>query len=207
MDKRFEHIDIENEKVYKIVNSAFKVFSNNDLEKASTNMVVAQAGISRGLLYHYFKDKQELFDFLVYFSVKIVVVDLKEKIDWNDSDFINRLRQALIIKVEQILRFPYMLEFFTKYADKLSKSSINTQTEEFFPGIRDKFYNYNLDFSQVKEGVDVEKMVNVIKYSLKGIIQKHLDTSRISSKNFEKEPLINEIDEYISFFREQFYKE
>lgn len=207
MDKRFEHIDIKNEKVYKIVNSAFKVFSNNDLEKASTNMVVTQAGISRGLLYHYFKDKQELFDFLVYFSVKIVVVDLKEKIDWDDSDFINRLRQALIIKVEQIYRFPYMLEFFTKYADKLSKSSINTQTEEFFPGIREKFYNYNLDFSQVKEGVDVGKMVNVIKYSLKGIIQKYLDTARSSSENFEKEPLINEIDEYISFFREQFYKE
>lgn len=206
MNKSFEHIDINNEKVYRIVNSAFKVFSNNDLEKASTNMVVTQAGISRGLLYHYFKDKQELFDFLVYFSVKVIMTDLKENINWNDCDFLNRIRQAIIIKLDQMERYPYMIEFFAKYANKLTKSSINSQTEEFFPGVRGKFYSYNLDFSQVKDGVDVDKMISVIKFALKGLIQDYLDTERLSSGNFKKKPLIDKCDEYISFFRDQFYK-
>lgn len=206
MDKRFEHIDINNEKVCKIVNSAFKVFSNNDLEKASTNMVVTQAGISRGLLYHYFKDKKELFDFLVYFSVKVVVTDLKENINWEDNDFLNRIRQALKIKIEHIYQYPYMMEFFVKYANKLTKSSINSQTEEFFPGMRKKFYSYNLDFSQVKEDVDVDKMVSVIKLTLKGVTQEYLDAVRSGSENFQKELLIDKCDQYISFFRDQFYK-
>jgi len=47
VSNRFEHIDINNDKIQKIVNCAFEVFSKNDLEKASTNMIVKQAGISR----------------------------------------------------------------------------------------------------------------------------------------------------------------
>lgn len=137
MDNRFEHIDINNEKVYKIVNSAFEVFSKNDLEKASTNMVVKQAGISRGLLYHYFKDKQELFDFLIYFSIKESITGLDEKINWEDSDFLNRLRQVVIIKLEYSQRYPYMMEFYDKYASKLTKSFLNKSVENISPRIKE----------------------------------------------------------------------
>ncbi|WP_066499465.1 TetR/AcrR family transcriptional regulator [Abyssisolibacter fermentans] len=205
MNKRFEHIDINNEKVYRIVNSAFKVFSNNDLEKASTNMVVTQAGISRGLLYHYFKDKQELFDFLLYFSVKVIMIDLKENINWEDSDILNRMRQGLIIKLQEIKRFPYMIDFYAKYG-KLTRSIIDSQTEEIFPGIREKFYTYNLDFSQVKDDIDIEKMISVITFTLKGIINEYLDMTRTSSENFEMKLLVNKCDEYFEFFRKQFFK-
>lgn len=206
MDKKFEHIDINNEKVYWIVNSAFEVFSKNDLEKASTNMVVKQAGISRGLLYHYFKDKQELFDFLLFFSMKVVMNDLTKKTNWEDSDFMNRLRQGVIIKIEQINKYPYMIDFYTKYANKINKSSIVNQTEEYFPGIREKFYSYNLDFSNVKEDVDVDKMISVIKHTFRGVITDYLDLTRERNKKLDIEVIAEKIDDFIIFFRKQFYK-
>lgn len=205
MDNRFEHIDMKNEKVYKIVNSAFEVFSKNDLEKASTNMVVKQAGISRGLLYHYFKDKQELFDFLLYFSIKESITGLDEKINWEDSDFINRLRQVIIIKLEHIQRYPYMMEFYDKYANKLTKSFINQHVETISPGIRERIYSYNIDFSLVKESIDFEKMVNVIKLTLKGIIEEYLEMVRARNEKFEADVIIDKCDEYFTFFREQFF--
>lgn len=73
MDKRFSHIDADNEKVHRIIDYGFKEFSENDFEKASTNNIVKQANISRGLLYYYFKDKRELYDYLVEYSVKTSV--------------------------------------------------------------------------------------------------------------------------------------
>ena len=50
MENRFDHIDVNNEKVERIINSAFKIFSKNDYEKASTSLVVKDAEIYRVLL-------------------------------------------------------------------------------------------------------------------------------------------------------------
>lgn len=70
MIKNYEHIDINNTKVKSIVSAALKIFTMNDYEKASTNLIIKEASVSRGILYHYFKDKQELFDYLMYYSEK-----------------------------------------------------------------------------------------------------------------------------------------
>ncbi|MCM1989091.1 TetR/AcrR family transcriptional regulator [Oceanirhabdus seepicola] len=206
MDKRFEHIDINNEKIHKIINCAFEVFSKNDYEKASTNNVVKQAGISRGLLYHYFKDKQELFDFLVFFSIKVVVKDMEDRIDWDDTDILNRMRQSIKLKFELMERYPYMIEFFQKYIDKISRSNIRNQTEEISPGMRDKFYTYNIDFSQVKEGIDIEKMINVMNWTLRGKAEEYWDIMKSEDTTYELNKLLEECDEYIKFLRDQFFK-
>jgi len=70
MEDRFNSLDITSDKVKRIVNASFEVFVKNDFEKASTNSIVKLAGVSRGLLYHYFKDKQDLFDFILEFSIE-----------------------------------------------------------------------------------------------------------------------------------------
>ncbi|WP_432664411.1 TetR/AcrR family transcriptional regulator [Wukongibacter baidiensis] len=206
MEKTYDHIDINNEKVNKIINAAFEVFTKNDLEKASTNSVVKLAGVSRGLLYHYFKDKQDLFEFLIYFSIKAIAIDMEKRVDWEDSDLMNRMRQAIFLKFEIMSKYPYVIDFFDKYSYQVTRTDIRKQTEEIAPGIRAKFYKHNLDFSLVKEGIDIKKMINVVKLTLGGIVREHLDKAKINNEPFELNKLIEECDEYIKFFRNQFYK-
>ncbi len=55
-----------------ILNSAVKVFRENDYNKASMNSIAQEANISVGNIYRYFKNKEELFD--------VIVKDLAEKI-------------------------------------------------------------------------------------------------------------------------------
>ncbi len=206
MEKTYDHIDINNEKVHKIINAAFEVFTKNDLDKASTNNVVKLAGISRGLLYHYFKDKQDLFDFLVYFSIKAIAIDMEKRIDWEDSDFMNRMRQAILLKFETMNKYPYIIDFFDKYSYQLTRTVVRKHTEEIAPGIRAKFYTYNVDFSLVREGIDIEKMINVIKLTLGGLARGYWDKAKTNNELFELGKLLEECDEYIKFFRNQFYK-
>lgn len=45
----------------KILHAAITEFGKNGYDKASLNAALAQSGISKGLVYHYFKNKDELY--------------------------------------------------------------------------------------------------------------------------------------------------
>lgn len=45
----------------KILHAAIGEFGSNGYDKASLNAALAQSGISKGLVYHYFKNKDELY--------------------------------------------------------------------------------------------------------------------------------------------------
>ena len=57
------HSEIAKSKVsrQKIVDAALKEFGQHGYDGASTNQICLSAGISKGLLYHYFKSKENLF--------------------------------------------------------------------------------------------------------------------------------------------------
>ncbi len=45
----------------RIIGAAMEEFSKNGYDQASTNTICKQYGISKGVIYHYFKDKDELY--------------------------------------------------------------------------------------------------------------------------------------------------
>lgn len=205
MSDRFNHIDTKNEKIINIINSAFEEFGIYDLEKASLNNIIKRANLSKGVFYYYFKDKKELFDFLLYFSIKVITDELDKDIDWDDSDFFNRLRNSVIVVFETFHDYPYLLDFFYKYSGKRNRQSPEHQIENIAPGITDKFYQYNLDFSKVREGVDTNKMMTVSKYMINGLTNEIFNKIKISGDMVVIEQIMKEVDMYINFLREQFY--
>ncbi len=57
--KRFDNLSEERRKI--ILDSARKEFIDQGFNSASLNTVVGEAGISKGSLYYYFEDKEDLF--------------------------------------------------------------------------------------------------------------------------------------------------
>jgi len=206
MNKKYENIDITNQKVLNIINAAFEVFSKNDIEKASTNMIVKQANVSRGLLYHYFKDKEDLFDFLVYYSIKIMTENIEENLNWNNNDFLNRIQDGIILKCELMIMYPYIIEFLEKYIYKVSNEDLKRKVELKSPGLMDRWYNQNLDFSSVKDGVNIDMMKKTIKATFAELIRDRWNSRKITSNIFDIEEIRKEFLQYDSFFRDYFYK-
>ncbi|WP_282939947.1 TetR/AcrR family transcriptional regulator [Paenibacillus sp. RC67] len=56
---------IRDERKDQIIAAALKVFARRGIIGTKMSMIAAEAGISHGLLYHYFKSKEELFNTLV----------------------------------------------------------------------------------------------------------------------------------------------
>lgn len=52
--------DLKKAKQDKMINGALKIFARNGFRHASTDEIVAEASISKGLLFHYFYSKAGL---------------------------------------------------------------------------------------------------------------------------------------------------
>ncbi len=66
------------EKQNRIINAGFSVFGTNEYKRASTDRIAAEAGISKGYLFYYFRNKKEFYLFLyerALAMVKSSVVD------------------------------------------------------------------------------------------------------------------------------------
>lgn len=57
MNEKF--FDLPQEKQQAILNAGYRVFSQNAYKKSPVSEIAAEAGISKSLLFYYFRNKQE----------------------------------------------------------------------------------------------------------------------------------------------------
>ena len=100
------------EKEIKLLTVRWKNSVKNSFEKASTNNIVKKAGISKGLLFHYFSNKRELYEKLEEFTLKTISEKVKNEIDWQGTDIFDRLKQITIIKLKIIDKYPFIYDFW-----------------------------------------------------------------------------------------------
>lgn len=62
MNEKFYHLTEDRQR--KIIDAAYKVFAKNTYKKAATAEIAKEGGISKALLFHYFRNKLELYSFL-----------------------------------------------------------------------------------------------------------------------------------------------
>ena len=72
--------DLNKTKQNSMINGALKVFSRDGFRHASTDEIVAEAGISKGLLFHYFYSKSGIYEFLAEYSARFALVELNSGI-------------------------------------------------------------------------------------------------------------------------------
>jgi len=89
-EQQFE--TIRNEKIKQIKDTALQLFSEYGYENTSISSIVKEAGISKGLLYHYFSGKEELLKEIMVGGLKEFLAHLK-------------IENAGSIKKEELIEF------------------------------------------------------------------------------------------------------
>jgi AcrR family transcriptional regulator len=92
-------LNLDSEKRDRILNAAMEEFAHKGYKNASTNEIVVSAGIAKGLLFHYFKNKKQLFLFLFDYSVELITNEIYEKCSLDEPDIFLRLRQIMLFKM------------------------------------------------------------------------------------------------------------
>ncbi len=197
--------NMDPEKRDRIINAALEEFGKHEFDKASTNTIVKNAGISKGLLFHYFENKKSLVEYLEGYVIKKVISTLQEELDWNESDFFNRMKQIAMIKGRLTLRFPYIFEFFTNLIQNLDYDDLLKYREDFAPGLMEKVYTHNIDYSKFKSELDMEKTMKIINWTIERYSIELLEELKKTKGNWDYEAINEDFEKYIDILKEAFY--
>ena len=88
MNSKF--FDLKKEKQDRMINAALKIFALHGYRRASTDDIVKEAGISKGLLFHYFENKIGVYNFIYDYSVRYISLELKSAVNPNEKNLIDQ---------------------------------------------------------------------------------------------------------------------
>lgn len=201
--------NLEQEKQERILNAATKEFAEKSYANASTNEIVKDAGISKGLLFHYFKNKKELYLFLYDYYLEVIVNDLFAKIDLDEPDIFKKYRGITFIKFELMKKHPEMFNFI-RTAFEEDSPEVKVEFDKRSKDVLKSSYSRlasSIDVTRFKEGIDVQKAMNIIFWSLEAFgYQKNDQTKEIPLDQLNIEDFIGELDDYIELLKQAFYK-
>jgi len=197
------------EKQNRILNAAIKEFAENGYERASTNQIVKNAGIGKGMLFYYFKNKEELYYYLVEYCLDFIVKELLQRIDTKERDFIERLKQVSQIKAEYYLKYPYVLNFLGNFflQEELEiPDNFKKRYEKIMILRHSKLYD-NIDKTLFRSDINTDKAFNLIHWSIEGY-QNELMT-RLKNQNIttiDIAPYWDEFYEYLDVLKTVYYQ-
>jgi AcrR family transcriptional regulator len=196
-----------------ILNAAIKQFAQKGYKNASTNEIVKEAGISKGLLFHYFTNKQELYLYSFNHLVQVLTEKIYSKIDWDERDIFIKYKQIAYIKIGILQQYPDMFNFFQRTFLEDSPE-IKTATEKFNKEVVADIYSKlfgdlnHVDVSKFKEGIDIQKSINIIYWSLEGFGNQYRDLfNSTPADQINMEEIAAGMESYLEILKKVFYKE
>lgn len=116
------------EKQFKILETAFKLFTEKGINNTSIQDIVDNAGVAKGTFYLYFKDKYELQDYLIVKKANQLFNDALLNLN---KTYINNFEDQIIFVInyiiDELVKNPLLLKFINKnlsfgvYNEKISK--------------------------------------------------------------------------------------
>lgn len=206
--KNHKIMAMEKEKRQRILNAAMAEFCHG-YQGASTDAMVRAAGISKGLLFHYFETKEKLHQFLLSYALQEMVQNFTAIINMKQTDILDRLWQMSLLKRELCAEYPLIFEFLTA-AYYEQKKDPGSQFARQFTGLRESIYAAlykNLDTSLLKEELDVVMASNIIRWTLAGLT----DSITKEEKSFgemqgEYDIYLQQTKEYLDLLRHLLYR-
>ena len=198
-----EKLDFEKKK--RIINSAMEEFGDKGYEAASTNTIVKKAGISKGLLFHYFKTKKDLMDYVEDFALSTMVSRLKETQHLWDNDLINRILQITEIKMGVILEYPHLYEFGVQMYSGKKIEDIMVLIDKYDMQLYTTVFSNGIDLTSFREGLDPELTRATIQRALEKKSEEMLALFKAGQIKTMDE-ILDDYKEYAKFLRTAFYK-
>ncbi|MCZ0704413.1 AcrR family transcriptional regulator [Natronobacillus azotifigens] len=207
MNEKFLNLDPQ--KQARIIDAALQEFGEQGYEQASTNRIVKSAGIGKGMLFYYFKNKQSFYYYLLEYSLDLTLKDFLAKVDMEEEDFIERLYQMAQVKLALFDKHPDMMNFLGTFMlanEHNLPKSIQEKYEKIQVLAHQKMFD-GINYQLFRQDVDVKKAFDLIRWSFEGY-QNELK-AKLQGKKFNEidlTPYWEEFYDYLKLLKQVYYE-
>lgn len=201
MNEKF--FDLKKEKQDRMINAALKVFALNGYAHASTDDIVKEAGISKGLLFHYFGSKLGLYSFVYDYSVRYMMLELSTGVSKDEKSYYKLLTQIKTAQVQVMKTYPYMVLFLNKSRqENVSEALLETEDKRsILPEEYGRIIEQT-DMSGFLSGVDAQWLNKSIEYTADGLLEEHFFNG-----SFQPEIYLEELKKYLDMMKKLTWRE
>lgn len=203
MNEKF--FELTQEKQQAIINAALEVFSQNDYKHAVTDDIAAKAGISKGLLFYYFHNKQSLYTYLFQYTKEYLTKEIVNEQYFELDDFFEVLRYTANMKYRIFRKNPYLLRFSEKVimnSDTEAGAEIRDMINEYSKNQYENLFR-NINYNKFRDGVDFMEITRMILWMGQG----YMFELQSQGKLADLDELMKKSEEWIALFKKIAYKE
>ena len=209
MYSNFENLSEERKKI--ILDACIHEFAENGYEKASTNTIVKDAGISKGILFHYFKNKRGLFLYVVDYCIRTLVDEYNKYPLKETGDIFKRLSELSVIKLRLTHANPKLSKIMMGALGN-SPEDIRLEVEERYSQLSSEYMPEifkGIDYSKFRNGVNPSKAIEILMLFLEALGDKYMKNYQGKEQellqNYDK--LMEEYNEYMEILMYGMYSQ
>lgn len=187
MNERF--FSLPEEKQQAILNAGYRVFSRNSYKNSPMSEIAEAAGISKSLLFHYFRNKRELYLFLWERCAQITIEYLTKYDCYGQAGLFESMERGMRAKMEIIRRYPDMASF-TIAAFYEKDAQICADVQESYH----RHFNFkadkaraNFDPEQFVPGLDIPMMYREMYWASEGYLWEMVQRGNLDIEQMEKD--------------------
>ena len=199
MNSKF--FDVKKDKQDAIINAALKTFALKGYKDASTDVIVKEAGISKGLLFHYFTSKQGLYDFICDYSTKYMTLELTRTVKKSEKDCFELMSQISQGRLRVMKNYPFMHRFLRTIRHEEDPEALAVMGE----CVADMERTYKKIYDQIdgKKLVvpdELPRIIDIIDWVVDGFLD-----DNFTNGDPEPDKLYEDFSEYLTLLRSHFY--
>lgn len=203
-------IKIPKEREEEIYYVSLKEFSKHGYKNASTNNITNNLDISKGTLFNYFKNKRNLYMFVLEKSLSLME---KEIIYTNvklSEDIFDRIMDVTKIKMKVFKEYPMECKLVTDFLTKEDEEFHNEITfycQKYYK-ISEEYLMNNIDSSKFKDDLDIKIIFGLIlsisEYISNNLLKKY--ENFIEDMVHKEDTITKEIETYMNIIKHGVYK-
>ena len=187
MNEKFYSLPAEKQRA--ILNAGYRVFSQNSYKNSPMSEIAAEAGISKSLLFHYFRNKKELYLFLWDKCAETTIEYLTKYGCYEQRELFESMERGMHAKMEIIRQYPDMANFTIKAfyeKDPEVCADVQESYRRYFNFKADKT-RLNLDPEQFIPDLDIPMMYREMYWASEGYLWEMVQRGDVDIEQVEKD--------------------
>lgn len=178
---------LDNSKKQKILNASLEEFSEYGYEKANTDRISSKAGVSKGLIFHHFGSKENLFIITINKCIDDILFEFND-FNMPDEDFISIIMKLMQIKYEFFKKNPMHYKLLVNGFYNAPKK-LKTQLQQRYSEIKQIGFDIIADIIEglpLKKDVSIKSIITIIAVITNVIESKYIPYFTDQNTIFEK---------------------